>query len=82
MKFVKLHLKKVLWGILIIYVLLWSYWYLAIQYGEHRQNRIERTFNVCWQSNSSDENKADCSKLFDRFTVKTFFIFKPVLIDK
>jgi hypothetical protein len=70
--------KALLKVLLIIYIVLWSYWYLAIMYGEHRQKTMERIKNVCQINFSGDSDK--CRDIFYEKTIRTFFIFKPLLV--
>lgn len=77
-KFIKENWKKVLIVTLIIYVLLWSYLYLGIQYAEHRQKHILRVFNTCYEL-SSEEIINTCINVYRENVIKELFIFKPIL---
>lgn len=78
----KISFRMVLWSILVIYTLMWSYWYLAIQYAEHRQATVSRAFQNCVDNELPEEVKEYCFQVYSEFSVKTFFFFTPVLQEK
>jgi hypothetical protein len=67
----KINWKKVGITLLIIYVILWSYIFLAIQYAEHRINTIEKVINSCAESDK-------CVDIFKKYSVSTQ-LFNPIL---
>ena len=74
----KINWKKTIIILLVIYVLIWSYIYLGIQYSEHRQKYLSRAFDYCFKL--SDDSKEVCLDAFKRNGIKGLFIFKPLLI--
>ena len=62
----------------IAYAAVGSYLYLGIQYGEHRQKSIERMFDICGEA-SNDDTMSRCAAGFHGLTVKTLFLFRPII---
>ncbi len=68
----KINWKKVGITLLIIYAVVWSYFYLAIQYANHMQNAINTIGTAC-------ESSQSCVDAVSRYMINDFSIFKPIL---
>lgn len=76
----KQFLKNINWRrvgitLLIIYAVVWSYLYLAIQYAEHIQNSLNLSFAVC--PRAIDPQK--CVDSLQNFEVNVYWLFNQIL---
>lgn len=70
--------KKSIIAIIIIYALIWSYFYLAIQYAEHRQKSLERAMEIC-KYMQAEEAQETCVEFYTVTTKVKRFFFEPIL---
>lgn len=65
--------------VLILYTLIWAYFWLGIQYAEHRQNYIKNAIFNCGEVANKDTQDA-CVNAFKRNSVNPIF-FKLLMIN-
>lgn len=73
----KIIFKKVGIGILIIYIIIWSYLFLAIFYANHLQNSFNTAITGCYKDEDISV-ATQCADGLKKYQINIVWLFKPI----